>query len=84
MNGPMWDSILDKGYVHNFFSNAAVPNHVSPVATLSMSNFGRFSLTKSRNKPKISSISSLDFWKSSLVTFFVGVMVRLLYRQPIK
>mmetsp|Transcript_11764 Transcript_11764/g.21431 ORF Transcript_11764/g.21431 Transcript_11764/m.21431 type:complete len:287 (+) Transcript_11764:958-1818(+) len=62
---------------HSFSSKASVPNHVSPVATLSISRMGRFSLTKVLKSFRISSISSFDFLISSGITFLVGVIVLL-------
>jgi hypothetical protein len=67
--------------VQRLSSRADVPNHVSPVATLSMFSCGRFWATKSRNKLNTSSMSCLDFCKSSEVTFLKGVSVRLLKKD---
>ena len=56
---------------------ASGPNQVSPVATSSMFSDGRLVETKPLNNVKTSSISFVVLIKSSLVIFFVGVIVRL-------
>ena len=62
---------------HKWRSKASCPNHVSPVATFSISRDGRCPFTNFLNSAKISLMSASVFARSSFVTFFVGVTVRL-------